>query len=399
MLRRLLVPQQEIKKRIRELQRTLQSSSADGAFLAQRADIYYFSGYDDYDYMFIPAEGQASVFYLVRYVGEDDVAGPYNIHFIDGSGEIPKILRIKNDSALLRIGLELDVISFQECQVYQDLFKRGEIFDVSPLILGLRARKSMWELEKMKEAAGITAQVFEGIRASLSPGMSEVELSAEAEAHAQALGDSFIDIRVRDYKTEGYPWHILSGTNGGMLGLLDSPASGRGTSAAFPCGASQKRIQAHEPVMVDFSCGLHGYHMDETRMFCVGSMPEAPLKASKAAIEIHNFVLEHVRPGVKAGELFDLSVSKARELGYEDSYLGPEGYKVNFVGHGIGAELIEWPLIARGRDDVLEPGMTFALEPKIVYKDRFIAGVESVVAVTEDRYELISKVPVEVFVC
>jgi len=106
-----------------------------------------------------------------------------------------------------------------------------------------------------------------------------------------------------------------------------------------------------------------------------------------------------VRPGVKAGELFDLSVSKARELGYEDSYLGPEGYKVNFVGHGIGAELIEWPLIARGRDDVLEPGMTFALEPKIVYKDRFIAGVESVVAVTEDRYELISKVPVEVFVC
>jgi Xaa-Pro dipeptidase len=57
-------------------------------------------------------------------------------------------------------------------------------------------------------------------------------------------------IRVRHYQTEGCPWHILSGKNGGLAGLLDSPARGQGTSAAFPVGAGHKKLCADEPIMV-----------------------------------------------------------------------------------------------------------------------------------------------------
>ncbi|RLB41316.1 MAG: aminopeptidase P family protein [Deltaproteobacteria bacterium] len=396
---RFSVPQRELEKRISELQGRLQSSNADGAFLAQRTDIYYFSGRDDPDYMFVPSEGQASVFFLDKEVPNNKALTPYDTYFVTGPAGIRKALTSKHRVGRSRIGLELDVVSFLESGRYKDLFEDSEIFDVSPLILGQRAVKSLWELEVMRQAAGITAQVFEAIRSFIQPGMTEMELSAEAEAHAQVLGDSLIDIRVRDYKTEGYPWHVLSGPNGGMIGLLDSPASGKGTSAAFPCGASQKRIITHEPIMVDFTYNLGGYHIDETRMFSIGSMPEEAMRASEAAIEIHNHILEYVSPGIKAGDIFDYSVAKANRLGYGNTYLGPEGYQVSFVGHGIGAELIEWPLLAKGRDDVLEPGITFALEPKIVFEDRFIAGVESVVLVTETGCELISKVPVEVFIC
>jgi Xaa-Pro aminopeptidase len=86
-------------------------------------------------------------------------------------------------------------------------------------------------------------------------------------------------------------------------------------------------------------------------------------------------------------------------LGYAKEYLGPPGYKVSFIGHGIGLELIEPPIIAKGRKDRLEKGMTFALEPKIVFEDEFAAGIESVVLVTETGFNLISKVPVDVFIC
>ena len=70
-----------------------------------------------------------------------------------------------------------------------------------------------------------------------------------------------------------------------------------------------------------------------------------------------------------------------------------------FVGHGIGLEIVEPPFIAKNRKDILKPGMTFALEPKILFENEFSAGIESVFVVTDTGVRLISKVPVEVFVC
>jgi Xaa-Pro aminopeptidase len=123
------------------------------------------------------------------------------------------------------------------------------------------------------------------------------------------------------------------------------------------------------------------------------------MKASEATIHIHNGVSEKVKPGITVGELFEVSTSAAKSLGYEAQYLGPPGYKEGFVGHGVGLELIEPPIIAKGKKDHLMPGMTFALEPKMVFKDEFAAGIESVLLVTDTGCDLISKVPVEIFIC
>jgi Xaa-Pro aminopeptidase len=64
----------------------------------------------------------------------------------------------------------------------------------------------------------------------------------------------------------------------------------------------------------------------------------------------------------------------------------------------VGLELIEPPFIAQGKNEVLRPGMVFALEPKMVFENELSAGIESVFAVTETGCRLISRVPVEVFV-
>jgi Xaa-Pro aminopeptidase len=134
-------------------------------------------------------------------------------------------------------------------------------------------------------------------------------------------------------------------------------------------------------------------------MYAIGSMPEKALNACRAAIEIHNSVLEKVRPGMKLEELFIHAEVLAGSLGYAEYFLGPPGYKVSFIGHGVGLELIEQPVIARGKKDRLEPGMVFALEPKMLFPDEFSAGIESVFLVTETGARLISMVPPEVFIC
>jgi Xaa-Pro aminopeptidase len=184
-----------------------------------------------------------------------------------------------------------------------------------------------------------------------------------------------------------------------MVGLLDAPASGEGTSPAFPCGAGLRPIREGEPVMADLATVLNGYHLDETRMFSIGAMDEKARAAAEATIEIHDRVIEKMRPGVFTGDLFRFSLKVATELGYGENYLGPPEYKVQFVAHGIGLELVEPPFIASGKEDILKPGIIFALEPKVVFPGEFTAGIESVVLIKDSGAELISRLPVKAFVC
>ena len=306
---------------------------------------------------------------------------------VDFHGRLPDVL-----------GFELDVLPVNDFAFYKTLFKTKSYTDASGLILKVRQVKSPWEIQQMEVTARMSARTFEYMEDIVGEGLTEMEFAGLFEAFARAIGHAGT-LRVRNYQTEGYPWHVLSGKTGGLTGMLDSPASGEGTSAAFPVGAGYKKLCRNEPIMVDLGSVLNGYHMDETRMFSLGPLPEKAMKACLTTIEIHDAVLERAKPGVTLETLFDFSVKQAEKLGYAENYLGIPGHQVTFIGHGIGLELIEPPFIARNRTDALKEGMVFALEPKMVFENEFSAGVESVFQVTDKGARLLSKVPVTIFVC
>jgi Xaa-Pro aminopeptidase len=392
------VPPAEIQERITNLQTELTTHELDGALIVQRVDLFYFSGTAQNGFLYIPARGEPCLLikrYAPRAVQESAIR-----HIIEVSSvkEVPRKLIEFYGELPYTLGFELDVMPVREFEFYRRLFPKQHWVDASPSIHTVRMIKSPWEIEQMERTAELSCRTFEYIQENLRPGYTEMEFAGMFEAFARKLGHGG-KLRVRNYQTEGYPWHILSGKSGGMPGVLDSPSSGEGTSPAFPCGAGYKKIVPHEPIMVDFNCVLNGYHFDETRMFAIETMPKKALDASRAAIEVHNDILNRIRPGVRLGELFHISVQKANSLGYADTYLGPPGYKVSFIGHGIGLELIEHPIISAKSDVRLQPGMVFALEPKWVFQDEFAAGIESVFLVTESGYRLMSRTPVEIFIC
>ena len=392
------VPSSEIEDRITRLQRRLQKEGIDGLLVVQRVDLFYFSGTAQNGFLYIPAQGDPLLIirrYLPRAQVESTIA---NIVEIKSPKEIPVRIAEFYGDLPRTLGFELDVIPVNEFEFYRRLFPEQNCVDGSLLILEARMIKSPWEIEQMERTAELSCRTFEYVRDNIRPGYTEMEFGGMYEAFARKIGHGG-RVRVRDYQTEGYPWHILSGASGGLVGLLDSPASGQGTSSAFPVGGGNKKLAPGEPIMVDIATFFNGCLMDETRMFAIGSMPNESKDASLAAIEIHNTVLYKVRPGVPIKDLFNTALTTAEKLGYAEPYLGPPGYKVQFIGHGIGLELIEQPILGAKNDSPLKPGMTFALEPKMVFKNRFSAGVESVFTVTETGHRLISEISVEVFVC
>jgi Xaa-Pro aminopeptidase len=393
-----VIPSEEITRRILNIRKKLKQNRIDGLIIAQRVDLLYFSGTAQNGFLFIPAEGEPVLFirrYLPRAQEESPLKSIIGInsikdvpgHILDFYGHFPDVL-----------AFEFDVLPVKTFNFYKTLFQARDFVDGSPSILDARMIKSGWEIEQMERTAEMSGRTFEYMKRIIRPGLTEMEFAGMYETFSRKLGNGS-GLRIRDYLTEGYAWHVLSGVSGGMLGLLDSPASGAGTSVAFPCGAGNKKLAYGEPVMVDLGSVLNGYHMDETRMFAIGSMPDKALKACRAAIQIHDSVMERVKPGVTTGELFLHAESLAGSLGYAEFFLGPQGSKVSFIGHGIGLELIEQPIIARGRKEQLQPGMVFALEPKMVFPNEFSAGIESVFVVTETGARLISRVPAEIFIC
>jgi Xaa-Pro aminopeptidase len=392
------VPATEIEARTQKIQQKLKQNDIDGLFIVQRVDLFYFSGTAQNGYMYIPAEGQPILFikqYLPRAASESSLA---DIVKIESIKEIPGLVVDRYGRRPDVLGYELDVLPVNDFRFYQSLFGEKKCVDGSPHILNVRMTKTDWEIAQLENTAQMTAKVFEYMRTTIRPEISEIEFAGMFETYARRLGLG-AGIRVRHYQTEGYPWHVLSGKSGGMVGLLDSPASGQGTSAAFPVGAGNKKLRANEPIMVDLVSVLNGYHLDETRMFAIGAMPDKAMRTCRVAMEIHDSIIEKAHPGVTLGELFDHSVQMAAKFGYTDSYLGIPGHKVSFIGHGIGLEIVEPHIIARNRKSCLKPGMVFALEPKLVYSNEFCAGIETVFQVTERGARLISKVPVEVFIC
>lgn len=393
----LKIPASEIERRIQSLQAKMQQREIEGFLIVQRLDLLYFAGTAQNGFLYIPAQGNPLLL-IKRYAPRAKEESPIgNIIEITSPKEAPgRIIDIYGrlpDS----LAFELDVLPVTHFDFYKQLFPTKTHVDGSALIHQARSVKSPWEIERMENTARLSARTFQYIQNHLKEGYSEMEFAGMFEAFARKIGHAG-KLRVRDYQSEVYPWHVLSGPNGGKMGLLDSPFSGEGTSVAFPVGAGFRKMAAHEPILIDLGFVYNGYHMDETRMFAIGSMPKKAMDASMAAIEIHDAILEAAKPGISINRLYEISVDRAKALGYAETYLGPPGYKVSFVGHGIGLDLVEQPIISAKNETLLKRGMTLAIEPKINFINEFGVGIESVFTVTETGCRIISRVPKKIFI-
>jgi Xaa-Pro aminopeptidase len=315
---------------------------------------------------------------------------------LNSNRQIPSLINDYLGDIPHTLGLELDVLPVKDYFRLQELFPRTELMDTSLIFRDARKIKTPFEINLMRGAAEIGRKVYLEAREILKEGMTEIQFGGLLEAAAKKYGHEGL-LRVRSLNYEAYSWHVLAGPSGGIVSQSDSPMGGLGLSPAFPVGASRKVIRNHEPILVDFGTSYHGYQVDETRMFSIGKMDQKFIDAYNACREIHDTVLEEVRPGADCEALFIKSLRLAEKLGYKDSYLGPPGLQTRFIAHGIGLELNELPFIAQDQSYPLEEWMTFAIEPKIVFPGEGSVGIENTVVVTRSSYEILTNVSEDIF--
>lgn len=393
-----ITPESEISHRISCLKKHMADAAIQAVFLTHKPDIFYFSGTAQDCYLYLSREHDPVLFVKRYFPRAQKESRLKHIFEITSIKKIPEIIVDISSRLPSRCGLTFDVLPVRDFLFFQKLFHGCELVDCTEQVSRCRQIKSEYEILLMKEAARLSKRTYHFIEEHIRPGISEMEFAGEFETFARRFGHSGLVLN-RYYRAGGYPFHLLSGKNGGLAGAIDTPCCGTGTSVSHPSGAGAKLLEENEPVLIDFSTILNGYHIDETRMFAIKKMSEKALDASRAAIDILHTLLSIMKPGTAMGEIYEKAVSEADRMGFSEQFLGLPDLKSIFIGHGTGIELVENPVISKGRKEVLQPGMTLAVEPKFIFKNRFAAGIESVVQITEKSACFLSSTENKIFIC
>lgn len=375
-------PTSELMRRIHGLQQALDKEALDGALIFHHTNLFYYSGTSQSAHLFIPRKGEPLLLARKSFERARHESALSNVIESRSLKEIPALLR-ERGYALHKIGLELDIIPWNTVQFYAKVFADSVFTDLSRQMRLLRMIKSDYEVGLLSAAAEVQNTVFAEVPAMLRAGMTELELAGLYEAAMRRRGFSG-GCRMRAFNQSLFFGNINSGASAAVATFFDGPVGGAGASAAgHPHGASWKTIGRGEPIYIDYTCIIDGYTVDQTRMFCIGEMPEKMRTAYEAALAIQDAVLTRIKPGVPWEDVYHHAVELAEQYGLADSFMGLGKDRVRFVGHGVGLELDEFPVFAPGLKMPLEKGMVFALEPTFVFPDGAV-GIENTHVVTAD---------------
>jgi Xaa-Pro dipeptidase len=376
-----IIPESESRRRIGLLQARLSGQNLDGALFVSPIDIYYFAGTRQNGLLWIPVEGAPMLLVRKSFLRAKTESLIADTRPFPSSKEFPAFF----NNGIKRIGTTFDIMPVQYYQYFTRLLPSREFADISLINRELRSVKSQWEQERMRESGRRLAEVFSQIPVFLKRGMRELDLAAEMEYHLRKAGSEGA-IRLRSFGQEIIGLSS-SGAHAAHPGGFDGPVTGEGISSSTPFGPSSCIIEDNVPIIVDYSGTFTGYMMDMTRIFVFGEIEPMLERACDTAIEIQSWLVDNLKPGTICEDLYIGSLGMAEDKGLAAQFMGNPGEQAKFVGHGVGLELDELPVLAKGFKVPLLEGQAVAIEPKFIFPGRGVVGIENTWLVTSSGCE------------
>jgi Xaa-Pro dipeptidase len=381
-----MTPNTECRRRLDAFRETLSAQELDGAVLVHATDVFYLSGTRQNAALWVPAAGDA-VLLVRKSLERARVESPLaDVRPFPSSKELAAALGRPR-----RVGFTFDVAPGAVERFWARALG-AELADVSAPLRVQRSVKSAWELDRMRETAELLCGVFGELPAFLRAGMREVDLAAEIECRMRKAGNEGSP-RLRGFNQEFFMGLALAAGSATAPSYFDGPVTGRGLSPSSPLGASVEPIPRDVPILLDYTAMKAGYVTDMTRIAVCGRLAPELARAFEVSLAIQEEVARSLRPGAIPSELWGRAKALAEAEGLGDRFMGPPGAQARFVGHGVGLELDELPVLAPGFDVPLQLGQVLAVEPKFVLPGLGAIGIENTWAVADAGGARLTELP------
>ena len=388
----MMLTRTEANRRVTRLQERLAANGVQAALLLMPVDIYYFTGTRQNSALWVPAAGEPVLLVrksLVRARAEGVID---DIRPFPSSRELSALLGSEGD----KVGMTFDAVPVAQHAWYSKVLPGRSFVDITMIVRELRSVKSPAEIDLLRFSAEKLVSVFREVPTFLKAGMRELDLAAEMEYRLRRIGHEGY-VRMRAFNQELFSGMALSG-GAASYGFFDGAVTGKGLSSASPQGASLDEIRENEPVLIDFAGVFSGYIIDMTRMFVIGTLDPELRRAFEVSLEIQEAVRKAMVPGAIGEEIYRQAAEMAEAAGLGGNFMGMPGEQSRFVGHGVGLELDELPVLAQGFAMPLQVGQVVAVEPKFVIPGKGAIGIENTFVVTEQGGERLTDLDDEIVV-
>ena len=375
--------------RIRQLQGKIKGEGLGCALLFYSRDIYYYTGTAQPSFLLVLPD---QYFLFVR-SGYDFAVKEVFI----STEQIYEERRLETIYTKICSGLknrkmatELDILPTKQYFGYKKIFEGWEFSDISPMVLEQRMTKDPYEIEQIRKACAAIDAGHRAVLSALREGLTELELAAAVEnAHRLAGHEGVFFMRLPDFFMSRGP--IGSGSNLKKFSGVVYSVTGTGLSPSVPVGPSKRRIEAGDTVVVDIPTFVNGYHADQTRTYFLGRCGPRLRDRYERLKEIHESVIEGIRPGMNGDDIFRTAVEKAEKLKVAAEFLSfGNGKRSHMIGHGLGLEINEPPIISAGSSAKILEHYVLGIEMHLLDEEAGAMKLEDTVLVGRHGNEILT---------
>ena len=334
--------------------------NADAFLVSSLVNVRYLSGFTGSNGLLLISGDNDFLFTDSRYIeqGREETCDQITVSLTSGFSAIEELSRL---CSLTNVAFESDHLTYSEFTGMEKLLKpRVNLISSKGVVEKIRSVKDNDEVDLIRRAASLADDAVTLAIQESKPGKSEFEIAWVIEKF------------LRENGADGVAFDTIVAT---------------GANSAKPHHrAGSTIIKAGDPLVIDMGALLNGYRSDITRTILVEGEDEKFRCVYEVVLEAQTTAIEAARQGVIAKDL-DLV---AREV------IANHGFGQNFshgLGHGVGLDVHEMPMVVPSSDHILEEGMIFTVEPGIYLPGWGGVRIEDMVLLEEAEVSLLTNAP------
>ncbi len=370
--------------RVREI---MNEKSVDAMIICDNTSLLYLSGQIFSGVAYISVSHERPIFFVRRPVG---LAGE-DVAYMRKIEDIPAILTERGVAMPQNIALEGDVATYNEYLRLQKIFNISSdaVYPIATSIIHTaRSIKSPYEIEQLKISAALHAKLYSFVPSLFKRGMSDHDLAIALNHKALELG-SLGRMRIFGRTMEATLGSILVGDNASAASPFDFALGGRGICGSKPVGGDGTKITEGLTIMVDDGGCFTDYVTDMTRVFSLGKLPDIAYRAHNVALEMQSRMIEMACVDRPTADIYNMCIDVAKRESLSEYFMGHQ-QQAGFVGHGVGLEINESPILSPRSRDLFKPGQAIAFEPKFALPSIGAVGIENTFIMQQSGLEQIT---------
>lgn len=359
---------ESLQARIGLLQQRIIDWEVDGLLVTNPVDIRYLTGFvGDDSWAVVPAQGKrVQILSDARFTQQIKREAPQVATHIRKKGLADELALAAGSSRWRKLALSREHITLAQMQTLRSKVKAVKFKPVDDGLVKQRAVKDAGEIKLIQKALLIQQKAFIELLPLVVPGVSENDLAAELEYRMRKLG------------ADGPSFHTIVAFDG---------------NAALPHAIpGPRKLKNNGLVLIDWGAKFGGYCGDLTRVLAVGRVSAKLREIYQVCREAQQAAIDAIGPGKSVKDIDKVARDIIKKAGYGKQF----GHG---LGHGIGLDIHEQPVLSWRADDLLQPGHVVTVEPGIYLPEAGGVRLEDDVLVTDASISggkrVLSELPLE----